>query len=462
MSVPYPAFYVKEEKKMDLLNEKIKTLYFKYLAAAFGNTLISCIYGIVDMAMVGQYQGPEGIAALAVVAPVWNIIYSLGLLTGIGGSVIFSTKRGNSEEKNGNENQYFTAAVIGAVILSALSWLGILKFERSVLTFFGADESLLVLAQTYMRPIKYVFPLFLLNQMLAAFLRNDKHPGLAALSVLSGGIFNIFGDYYFVFACDMGIYGAGLATAVGSAISFIIMLTHFANRKNTLRLMKPQHLMKKLREIFVTGFSTFFIDVARGILTVLFNRQIMKYLSADALAIYGPIINISTFVQCCAYSVGQAAQPIISTNYGGSNGKRIIQTLRYALWTTVFFGIFWTALSMICLNLYIRIFMSPTQKILDMAPAIIRTYALSFLLLPFNIFSTYYFQAVMKPKTAFVISVARGLVISGILILILPETLGADCLWLAMPITELVIMFCAVFAKKNNVKDLLNLSLKQL
>ena len=106
--------------------------------------------------------------------------------------------------------------------------------------------------------------------------------------------------------------------------------------------------------------------------------------------------------------------------------------------------------------------MSPTQKILDMAPAIIRTYALSFLLLPFNIFSTYYFQAVMKPKTAFVISVARGLVISGILILILPETLGADCLWLAMPITELVIMFCAVFAIKNNVKDLLNLSLKQL
>ena len=80
---------------MDLLNGKIKTLYFKYLTAAFGSTLISCIYGIVDMAMVGQYHGPEGTAALAVVAPVWNIIYSLGLLMGIGGSVIFSAKRGN-------------------------------------------------------------------------------------------------------------------------------------------------------------------------------------------------------------------------------------------------------------------------------------------------------------------------------------------------------------------------------
>lgn len=65
---------------MALLRGNIKTLYFKYLSAAFGSALISSIYGIVDMAMVGQYQGPDGTAALAVVAPVWNVIYSIGLL----------------------------------------------------------------------------------------------------------------------------------------------------------------------------------------------------------------------------------------------------------------------------------------------------------------------------------------------------------------------------------------------
>ena len=74
-------------------------------------------------------------------------------------------------------------------------------------------------------------------------------------------------------------------------------------------LIKPERLALKLHEIASTGFSTFFSDVAMGILTVLFNRQIMKYLGSDALAIYGPIIQVSTFVQCCAYSVGQAAQP---------------------------------------------------------------------------------------------------------------------------------------------------------
>lgn len=204
---------------MELLTGRIRPLYFKYLAAAFGSALISSIYGVVDMAMVGQYQGPDGTAALAVVAPVWNVIYSLGLLTGIGGSVIFSTRRGDSAH-GGGENQYFTAAVIGSALLALLAWAGLLCFEEPLLTFFGADEALLVLAQSYLRPIRYVFPLFLCNQMLAAFLRNDGDPGLATLGVLSGGIFNVFGDYFFVFPCDMGVRGAGLATAMGPASRF--------------------------------------------------------------------------------------------------------------------------------------------------------------------------------------------------------------------------------------------------
>lgn len=439
---------------MDLLSGKIRPLYFKYLSAAFGSALISSIYGIVDMAMVGQYQGPDGTAALAVVAPVWNVIYSLGLLTGIGGSVIFSARRGGGVRQAGGENQYFTAAAVGSVLLALLAWLGLLWFERPLLTFFGADETLLALVRDYLRPIRYVFPLFLFNQMLAAFLRNDGDPGLATLGVLSGGIFNVFGDYFFVFPCDMGIYGAGLATAMGAGVSFLVLMTHFLRRTNTLRLVRVEGLPRKLKEIAVTGFSSFFIDVAMGILTILFNRQIMRYAGGSALAVYGPIINVSTFVQCCAYSVGQAAQPIISTNYGAQQGGRIRETLRLALYTTAFFALFWTALSIAAPNLYIRVFMDPTPEILTIAPAIIRTYALSFLLLPFNIFSTYYFQAIMKPKAAFIVSVARGLVISGVLILVLPALVSADALWFAMPVTELLTALYTAAALRRYTRGL--------
>ena len=308
---------------MNFLTSKIRPMYFKYLAAAFGSALISSIYGVVDMAMVGQYQGADGTAALAVVSPVWNIIYSLGLLMGIGGSVVFSNLRGKSEENHKKSNEYFTAALIGVAALAVITWVIVIFFDRELLLLFGAEETLLPLARRYIFPVKFVVPSFLFTQLMAAFLRNDGNPALATRAVLFGGFFNVFGDYFFVFAMDMGITGAGLATAMGSVFSLLIMLTHFRSKKNTLKLKKPENLFFMLKTISITGFSTFFIDVAMGILTMLFNRQILKYLGTEALSVYGIIINISTFVQCCAYSIGQALQPIISTNLGAGKGERI-------------------------------------------------------------------------------------------------------------------------------------------
>lgn len=439
---------------MDFLKDDVKAIYFRYLAAAFGSSLVTSIYSVVDMSMVGQYQGPDGTAALAVVAPVWNIIYSLGLLMGIGGSVLLATIRGSADGNEERSNEYFTASVLGAAVLSAVTWVLIAFCDAPLLRLFGASDALLPLAQEYILPIKFVVPAFLLNQMLAAFLRNDKDPGLATAAVLTGGLFNVFGDYFFVFTLDMGIFGAGLATAIGSVISLGMMLSHFFRKSSTLHLVRPANLAAQLRKICVTGFSTFFIDVAMGILTILFNQQIMRYSGAGALSVYGVIINISTFVQCCAYSVGQAAQPLVSANFGAGQGRRIRQALRCALGVSAVFAVLWTALSLSAPNLYIRIFMNPTEEILAIAPGIIRTYGVSFLLLPLNIFSTYYFQALMQPRAAFVVSVGRGMVISGALILLLPAVFGAQALWLAMPLTELLTAVYAVSAMRRHTRAL--------
>lgn len=424
---------------MNFLTSKIRPMYFKYLVAAFGSALISSIYGVVDMAMVGQYQGADGTAALAVVSPVWNIIYSLGLLMGIGGSVVFSNLRGKSEENHKKSNEYFTAALIGVVALAVITWVIVILFDRELLLLFGAEETLLPLARRYIFPVKFVVPSFLFTQLMAAFLRNDGNPALATRAVLFGGFFNVFGDYFFVFVMDMGITGAGLATGMGSVFSLLIMLTHFRSKKNTLKLKKPENLFFMLKTISITGFSTFFIDVAMGILTMLFNRQILKYLGTEALSVYGIIINISTFVQCCAYSIGQASQPIISTNLGAGKGERISQILKYALGTAAVFGLIWTALAEFAPTLFVNIFMTPTENILAIAPNIIRSYGISFILLPLNIFSTYYFQALMKPATSFVVSVSRGALVSGIFIYLLPAIAGADAIWFSMPLTELIV-----------------------
>lgn len=303
-----------------------------------------------------------------------------------------------------------------------------------------------------MRYIRLVIPAFMFNQMMAAFLRNDNAPGLATAAVLAGGIFNIFGDYFFVFVMDMGITGAGLATAMGAGITFVVLLTHFLSPKNTLKLVKIHQAAEKIRKILTVGFSTFFIDVAMGILTMMFNRQIVRYLGTDALAVYGVIVNISTFVQCCAYSVGQAAQPVISINFGAGKVSRIGETLKYGLYSAGFFAAVWTLLIFTFPNGFIRIFMDSTENVRRIAPEIMRCYGLSFLLLPFNIFSTYYFQSVMQARDSFLVSVSRGMVISGGLIYLLPLLAGPKAIWFAMPVTELAVAVYVLVEIRRSMK----------
>lgn len=230
------------------------------------------------------------------------------------------------------------------------------------------------------------------------------------------------------------------------------MLTHFKTKKHTLQLVPPRNLLKKSKHIVSLGFSTFFVDFAVGILSMLFNIQIMTYLGSDALAVYGIIVNISIFVQCCAYGVGQASQPIFSANYSVGKWSRIKTLFRYNTLTVMIISLLWLLATLFFPTVFVHTFMQPTDSVLQIAPSIIRVYGLSFILLPFNIYATYYFQSIMKPRIAFIISIGRGLLLSGALILILPLIASPHHLWLAMPLTE-IITFIAIILIRYHSRD---------
>lgn len=433
---------------MDLLKDNVGKLYRKFFIASFGSALIACIYGLVDMAMVGQYHGPDGSAAMAVIAPIWNIIYSFGLLCGIGGSVIYAVARGERDDVKA-ANGYFTSAFILGSLWALILWVLVWVCEEPLLRLFGANDALMPLCKEYMVAPKLTVPVYVFINLLSSFLRNDGDPGRATKAVIFGGIFNVFGDYFFVFTLNMGIKGAGIATAMGASMSVLVMLTHFISKKNTLKFVKPRRILNSFKMISVNGFSSFIVDVAMGVATMLFNRRVMEYLGTDALAVYGVIVVVSTLVQCCSYGIGQAAQPVISRNFGAGITDRIKTMRKYNIITAAVFGAIWTVLSMAIPQVFIKLFMTPTPEVLSIAPGIIRIYAISFVLLPFNIYSTYYFQAIMRAKISLIASVARGIVISGALILLLPVAFGGNAVWWAMPITEAVVfVYSAVMMKK--------------
>ena len=436
---------------MNILKDRIKPLYFKYLVAASGSAMVASIFGMVDAMMVGQYHGPEGTAALAIFSPLWSIIYCLGLLAGIGGSVLFANHRGRGEEYHAQ--QYFTLSVVYGILLSVLAVVGIGLFQDELFRFFGADEELLILAGLYLKPILFAIPCCIFSSILSAFLRNDNNPTLATKAVIIGGIFNCVGDYVCVFVWDMGIFGAGLATALAQYVAIGIMLTHFVSRKNTLRFVKTEKALSKIGSVSVMGFSTAISDLAMGIIGILFNRQIMKYLGSDALAVYGIITQVTAFAQCIAYGTGQAAQPIISQNYGAGQYGRIRECTKYGLYSAGGMGFFWFGMMMAFPEVIMNCFMEATPAVAEIAPGILRTYGASYLILPFNIFATYYFQAMMKPNLSMIISLARGAAVSGAMILLLPVVFGPDSIWYAMLITEILIaVYGAVYMIRCNAQ----------
>ncbi len=428
---------------MNIIRDNVKKLFLRFLFPSFGSAIIASVYSLVDLAMVGQYQGSEGTAALAAVAPLWNVVYSIGLWGGIGGSVLYSEAKGRGCDKK-ERNQFFTTSLIITLVLLLAFCGAFIFFKAQIFTFFGASEDLLPLCEEYVLPILFVLPTFGINQFLASFLRNDDDPNLAMGAVLGGGVFNVVGDYVFVFVFNLGMFGAGLATAIGSVLTLLLMLIHFLKKKNTLGVSFERGFFLRSWRILRSGFSSFFVDFAMGVVTVFFNQQVMKHLGADALSVYGVILNVNTFVQCCAYGVGQAAQPIISANFGAKEGGRVKLTLRYCLVAVAIISTIWGVFSLCFPNLYLRLFVSNAEDLFAISEVAVRLYAVGFFVLPFNVFSTYYFQSILKSGTAFLVSMLRGFVLSVAFIFLIPYLFGANALWLALPCAEIVTMVLAV------------------
>ncbi len=423
---------------MDLLKGSVNKVFFRFLFAAIGSVLITCIYSLVDCIMVGQYEGPDGASALAVVMPVWNMMFAFANLFGLGGSVLMSNLRGKGRGADGN--RMFTCSFICVCAVTAIMLPLFAVFDGPLLRLFGArdNEHILSLARDYAFWLKFAMPFFTIGQFLAVFVRNDNNPVRAMIAVFSGGIFNIIGDYLLVFVADMGAGGAGLATAMGQFIAVCVLLTHFIGKKNTLRFVKPVGFLRAVGNMVKVGFPTFVIDMAVALSSTLFNNQIMFYCGASALAVFGVIINVSMVVQSVSSGIGQAIQPIISVNYGAGEGVRVKKFFFRGLGAAAVFTVIIALICMLMPTQLIWAFMTPSQEVLQIGPGYMRTYFLAFIFMLFNIYATYYLQAVMRTALSVAVSLIRSLVLSGGLVLILPAVFGGDLVWWVMPIAETV------------------------
>lgn len=429
-------------KKINLLKDNIKTLYFKFLIPSLGSAMVMSIYTLTDAIVIGKGVGADALAALSVTTPLLCILMAMGILFGVGGSVQMGVHRGTGNHQKANRFFTLSFAVLAAICL--LLWVGYSMFMPDMLRLIGANDTLYPYAMAYMRYIDYFLPAAVFSNYIAIFIRADNDPNRAMAGVLLGGVVNIVLDIVFVFPMQLGIAGAALASALGMTLQVLIGASHFFTKNNRLHFVKPHHVLQSIGIIFGSGIPSFFNEFANGFIVLLFNIQILKYCGAAALSVYSVISNCVILFNSLFTGVGQSIQPIISNNFGAGNTERIKTVRKMAYITILVLGLLFSFSGILFPGAVCKIFLETTPELEAIADFGIRVYFIAFLPLGMNLLTSYYLQAVLRARESLCISVLRNIVLSSICILLFPVVFGANSLWMVMPVVECVVLVVSI------------------
>lgn len=193
-----------------------------------------------------------------------------------------------------------------------------------------------------------------------------------------------------------------------------------------------------VKKIISCGSSSFLMEVASGFVIFIFNIQILKYIGDNGIVIYGIISNCIIVGISLFNGIAQASQPIIATNHGADEVKRVRNVLKYAMYTTIAIGIILFAIVFVFTKEVILVFVKADESIINMGIPSIRMYLSAFCIMNINILMCNYLQSIGREKVSVSISIIRGFLLNIILVLIMPVVLGGNSLWIVVPITEII------------------------
>lgn len=427
----------------DFLNKPVKQVFMRYLVPSVFATMVTSIYVLADTIIVGKGIGTIAVAALNIVLPLYNIFFGLGLLFGVGGSVLMSILRGEGDEKGANA--YFSTSLVAMCVVLVLSLAFFTAFMEKIALVFGGTPETMPYIMDYMPYIVWGMGLFFFSSYLQTFIRNDGAPRLAMYAVVSGGVANIILDYVFVYNFNMGMAGAAIATVMGSGLTVVILLTHFFTKKNNLHFSLRGVRPSFIKNIILNGFASFLIEVASGVTIFVFNIQLLKYAGNTGVSVYSIISNTAIVVVCICKGINQAAQPLLSTNYGAGLYERTDKIRSLAVKVSIIICAVPVILGLVVPDFFTYIFINPDSAILSMSAPAIRIYFVGFMMLGINMVFICYFQAILKNGYSMIICLMRGLILVVAFAYIFPLFMDVTGIWLAVPAAETITMLFGIY-----------------
>ena len=425
--------------------------FVKYVSSnIMGMIGLSC-YILADTFFIARGIGADGLTALNLALPVYSVINGAGLMISMGGATRYSISRGNGDKQAFRD--IFSHALYFTIILSILIVILGITSTKSLALLLGADRNTLDMTSSYLRILMLFTPFFMCNNLLTCFVRNDGAPELAMTGMVIGTLGNIILDYLFIFPLHLGMKGAAMATTAAPCMGILILSTHFWRRKNQFHFHIVRPSLRRLFDICALGASSLIAELSSGVVIIVFNLILLKISGNLGVAAYGIIVNIALVLISIYTGIAQGIQPIISRNYGSREYDSIKKALRYALLLSAALSVLSYAIMFLYATPITALFNKDENPILAaMAEQGIQMY---FTALPFvgtNIIAAAYLSCINRPGQAFLLSGLRGFLLIIPVAFLLSFLFGMTGVWLAQPITELLVTIPAAAFLYRSVK----------
>ncbi|WP_221567804.1 MATE family efflux transporter [Alkalihalobacillus sp. TS-13] len=433
----------------NLKHQSVKKIFFQYFFPSLIGMMLMSVNILIDGVFVGNGVGSEGLAGVNLAMPVFSLIFSISLWIGIGGGTIYSIYIGG--EDAAKARSIFSLALASALVfLLVVGVIGYLNIEV-IANLLGANTD------TFSHTVEYLTTLFLLGwlialqQLLSIFVRNDGSPTLSMVALCVTAIVNIGLNYYMIFILELGVFGAGIATALASLGGLLVLLLHFLKKQSNLRKPSFRWSWRLLGSIFSIGFPSFLAEAGTLVFVAGYNLAIVGLLGTEGVAAFSVVNYLHGFMFLSFFGIESALQPMISYYHGAKEKIRIKESVKIGEKASFMLGGSLLLIGLFAAPLLVSLFGLESDEIHKLAVEGIRLFFVGYLFLGFNFVYMTYFQSIGEIRPSIIIILLRSFVFILVLLWVLPKFIDIAGVWLALPLSEMLVALLLVFFTRKHV-----------
>lgn len=409
------------------------------------------LYTMVDGVFVSRFVGTNGLSAVNIVYPVTSIVVAVGVMLATGGSAVIARKMG--EGRSGEARQDFSMIVLVGIFLGISISLAGLIFIHPLLRLLGANDAVYGLCYDYAFVLLFFIPAGVLQMLFQTLLVTAGKPVLGLGITVLGGVANIVLDYVFIVPMEMGISGAAAATGIGYSIPAVFGLIYFAlYRKGSLCFVRPVWRREVLFKSCGNGASEMVTNLSTAVTTLLFNVIMMRTLGENGVAAITIVLYAQYLLTAVYLGYATGIAPVFSFKYGCSDNGQIRKIFRISVCFILGCSAVSLGIALLFAGPIVTIFAPEGNPVYALAVHGFHLFSLCFLFTGVNIFASTLFTAFSNGIISALLSFLRTFVFIVLGLLIMPEVIGVDGVWLAIPVAELLGMIVSLIFlwKKRN------------